>query len=80
MGARFAQMARVIALGDGIPAGLHRGQRAGLARYAACAGRRLVPGVEPEVLMAGIIHSSAPRVTEEVLLRASLRSDPTGDA
>ena len=55
LGARFAKWRAVIDIADGIPTsnGLHANAHA-LARYAAlCQEQRIVPIVEPEVLMDG---------------------------
>ena len=70
MGARFAKWRAVITIGDGLPSrsGLEANAHA-LARYATlCQEARLVPIVEPEVLMDGN-HSleRCLKVTEEVL-------------
>jgi fructose-bisphosphate aldolase class I len=70
LGARFAKWRAVIHIGDGVPtrACIESNAHA-LARYAAlCQEARLVPIVEPEVLMDGD-HSLArcERVTGEVL-------------
>ena len=55
MGARFAKWRAVIAIGDGIPSlACIEANAHALARYAAlCQEARIVPVVEPEVLMAG---------------------------
>ena len=55
MGARFAKWRAVIAIGDGIPSlACIEANTHALARYAAlCQEARIVPVVEPEVLMAG---------------------------
>ena len=56
MGARFAKWRAVITVGDGIPtpAACIEANAHALARYAAlCQEARLVPIVEPEVLMDG---------------------------
>jgi fructose-bisphosphate aldolase, class I len=70
MGARFAKWRAVIALGAGIPSrGCIEANAQALARYAAlCQEARLVPVVEPEVLMDGD-HTleQCRQVTEEVL-------------
>jgi fructose-bisphosphate aldolase, class I len=69
MGARFAKWRAVIAVGDGIPRGCIEANAQALARYAAlCQEARLVPIVEPEVLMDGE-HTleRCCEVTEEVL-------------
>jgi len=83
MGARFAKWRAVIALGDGIPSrGCIEANAQALARYAAlCQEGGLVPVVEPEVLMAGIIHSSDPRGDGGSPTKGFRRaSHPTGDA
>jgi fructose-bisphosphate aldolase class I len=70
MGARFAKWRAVITLGDGIPScGCIEANAQSLARYAAlCQEARLVPVVEPEVLMDGT-HTlqQCCAVTEQVL-------------
>src|SRR5579872_4627956 len=70
MGARFAKWRAVITVGDGIPSqGCIEANAQALARYAAlCQEGRLVPIVEPEVLMDGE-HTleRCGEVTEEVL-------------
>jgi len=70
MGARFAKWRAVLAVGDGIPSrGCIEDNAQALARYAAlCQEARLVPVVEPEVLMDGD-HTLERcfEVTEEVL-------------
>jgi fructose-bisphosphate aldolase class I len=70
MGARFAKWRAVITVGDGIPSrGCIEANAQTLARYAAlCQEARLVPIVEPEVLMDGE-HTleRCGEVTEEVL-------------
>ena len=70
MGARFAKWRAVITLGDGIPScGCIEANAQALARYAAlCQEARLVPVVEPEVLMDGT-HTlqRCCAVTEQVL-------------
>jgi fructose-bisphosphate aldolase class I len=70
MGARFAKWRAVITVGDGIPSrGCIEANAQALARYAAlCQEARLVPIVEPEVLMDGE-HTleRCGEVTEEVL-------------
>jgi fructose-bisphosphate aldolase class I len=55
LGARFAKWRAVITIGDGIPsAGCIRANAHALARYAAlCQEAKVVPIVEPEVLMDG---------------------------
>ena len=55
MGARFAKWRAVITIGHGIPSfGCIEANSQALARYAAlCQEARLVPVVEPEVLMGG---------------------------
>lgn len=74
MGARFAKLRAVIALGDGIPSrGCIEANAQALARYAAlCQKAGLVPVVEPEVLMDGE-HTleRCGEVTEEVLRTVS---------
>jgi fructose-bisphosphate aldolase, class I len=70
MGARFAKWRAVIAVGDGIPSrGCIEANAHALARYAAlCQEARLVPVVEPEVLMdGGHALARCGEVTEEVL-------------
>jgi fructose-bisphosphate aldolase class I len=69
MGARFAKWRAVIALGDGFPSrGCIEANAQALARYAAlCQEARLVPVVEPEVLIDGEHTLERCReVTEEV--------------
>jgi fructose-bisphosphate aldolase class I len=70
MGARFAKWRAVITIGDGIPSrGCIEANAQALARYAAlCQEARLVPIVEPEVLMDGR-HTlgQSGEVTKEVL-------------
>jgi fructose-bisphosphate aldolase, class I len=70
MGARFAKWRAVIAVGDDIPSrGCIEANAQALARYAAaCQEAKLVPIVEPEVLMDGS-HTleRCSEVTEEVL-------------
>ena len=70
MGARFAKWRAVIGIGDDIPSrGCIEANAQALARYAAlCQEARLVPVVEPEVLMDGWHTLEQCRmVTEEVL-------------
>lgn len=70
MGARFAKWRAVIKIGDGIPSrGCIEANAQALARYAAlCQEARLVPIIEPEVLIDGE-HTMARclEVTDEVL-------------
>jgi fructose-bisphosphate aldolase class I len=70
MGARFAKWRAVFVIGEGIPSrGCIEANAHALARYAAlCQEARLVPVVEPEVLMEGD-HTLAVccEVTERVL-------------
>ena len=70
MGARFAKWRAVITIGEGIPSrGCLEANAHALARYAAlCQEARLVPIVEPEVLMEGdhTLEECA-RVTEATL-------------
>lgn len=73
LGARFAKWRGVITIGDGMPSAACINANAhGLARYAAlCQEQKIVPIVEPEVLMdnAGASHSieRCDEVTREVL-------------
>jgi fructose-bisphosphate aldolase class I len=70
MGARFAKWRAVFAVGDGIPSrGCIEANANAWARYAAlCQEARLVPVVEPEVLMDGAhTMKRCCEVTEEVL-------------
>jgi fructose-bisphosphate aldolase class I len=70
MGARFAKWRAVLAVGDGIPSrGCIEANAQALARYAAlCQEVKLVPVVEPEVLMdGGHTMERCREVTEEVL-------------
>ena len=79
LGARFAKWRAVYSIGDGIPSDYCIWTNAhALARYAAlCQEARIVPIVEPEVLMDGThsIHE-AKRVTGRVL-NACTRSSTT---
>jgi fructose-bisphosphate aldolase class I len=71
MGARFAKWRAVIAIGENIPSrGCIEANAHALARYAAlCQEARLVPVVEPEVLMDGEHRlERCLEVTEEVLV------------
>lgn len=72
MGARFAKWRGVITLGDGMPScGCIAANAHALARYAAlCQEARLVPIVEPEVLMAGEHSLERCRAATEDLLRS----------
>ena len=70
LGARFAKWRAVIAVGDGLPTrGCMQANAHALARYAAlCQEARIVPVVEPEVLMEGShTMERCGAVTEEVL-------------
>jgi fructose-bisphosphate aldolase class I len=70
MGARFAKWRAVIAIGDGIPSlACVDANAQALARYAAlCQEARIVPVVEPEVLMDGDhTLTRCCEVTEDVL-------------
>jgi fructose-bisphosphate aldolase class I len=72
LGARFAKWRAVITLGHGAPSrGSIEANAHALARYAAlCQEARLVPVVEPEVLMAGDHTMERCRDLTEDLLRA----------
>ena len=71
LGARFAKWRAVIAIGDGIPSrGCIEANAQALARYAAlCQEARLVPVVEPEVLMDGDHTLEQCRTATEEVLR-----------
>jgi fructose-bisphosphate aldolase class I len=72
LGARFAKWRAVITPGDGLPsAGCIDANAQALARYAAlCQEARLVPIVEPEVLMAGSHGLEACRAATAATLRS----------
>jgi fructose-bisphosphate aldolase class I len=72
LGARFAKWRAVITIGDGIPsAGCIRANAHALARYAAlCQEAKVVPIVEPEVLMDGDHTIDVCDVATEATLRA----------
>lgn len=70
LGARFAKWRAVIAIGDSLPTrGCMQANAHALARYAAlCQEARIVPIVEPEVLMEGThTMDRCGAVTEELL-------------